>query len=327
MIWKLRNRILISIAFAGLLYLAFIIYFDFEKVINSFKYFNWYLLPLLLFLSLGNYFTRFFKWQYYLKSIEVKIPARDSLSIFMSGLVMSVTPGKFGELLKSYLVKQVNGTPISKTAPIIFAERATDFLSLSILALIGAYYFDYGKNIIIIISISIAVVLVIITNRKLSEKILSLLSKINLFGKHIINISNAYESSFKLLNITSLILMTLLSIISWSFECLGYYFILTNFEMKIDLLWAFFSYSFSTIVGAVSMLPGGLGVTEGSLTLMLVNKGFSNSDAFASTFIVRAVTLWFAVLVGALSVLFYQKRFGNILIDSNNILKEKNEKI
>lgn len=75
------------------------------------------------------------------------------------------------------------------------------------------------------------------------------------------------------------------------------------------------------------MLPGGLGVTEGSLTLMLVNKGFSNSDAFASTFIVRAVTLWFAVLVGALSVLFYQKRFGNILIDSNNILKEKNEKI
>ncbi|MCK7516981.1 MAG: flippase-like domain-containing protein [Ignavibacteriales bacterium] len=45
-----------------------------------------------------------------------------------------------GELLKSYLVKQVNGTSISKTAPIVFAERATDFLSLTILALAGAYY-------------------------------------------------------------------------------------------------------------------------------------------------------------------------------------------
>lgn len=63
----------------------------------------------------------------------------------MSGLVMSVTPGKMGELLKSYLVKQVNGTSISKTAPIVFAERATDFLSLTIMALIGAYYFNYGK--------------------------------------------------------------------------------------------------------------------------------------------------------------------------------------
>jgi hypothetical protein len=29
----------------------------------------------------------------------------DSLSVFMSGLVMSVTPGKLGELLKSLLVK------------------------------------------------------------------------------------------------------------------------------------------------------------------------------------------------------------------------------
>jgi len=72
-------------------------------------------------------------------------------------------------------------------------------------------------------------------------------------------------------------------------------------------------------VGALSMLPGGLGVTEGSLTLMLVQKGLSEPNAFAATFIVRAVTLWFAVLVGAISVLFYQKRFGNIIIESNNV--------
>jgi uncharacterized protein (TIRG00374 family) len=117
--------------------------------------------------------------------------------------------------------------------------------------------------------------------------------------------------------------MILLSIISWGFECLGYYLILTNFEIQIDIFWAFFSYSFATIVGALSMLPGGLGVTEGSLTLLLVQKGLSEYNAFAATFIVRAVTLWFAVLVGAISVLFYQKRFGKILIESNTVLSEK----
>jgi uncharacterized protein (TIRG00374 family) len=112
--------------------------------------------------------------------------------------------------------------------------------------------------------------------------------------------------------------MTMLSIVSWGFECFGYYLILTNFEIEIDVLWAFFSYSFATIVGALSMLPGGLGVTEGSLTLMLVQKGLSEHNAFAATFIVRAVTLWFAVLVGAISVLFYQKRFGKIIVESGN---------
>ncbi len=321
MIKKLRNRVLLSVAIAGIIYLVFTIYSDFDKVIISFQHFNWMLLPLLLLLSLGNYFSRFLKWQYYLKLIQVKIKIIDSLSIFMSGLVMSVTPGKFGELLKTYLVKKVNNTPISKTAPIILAERATDFLSLTLIALFGAYYFDYGKDIIIIISIIILCILIIVTNKKLSENLLRLLSKVRFLEKHISKLYNAYESSFKLLSFIPLILMTLLSIISWGFECLGYYFILTNFEIRIDIFWAFFSYSFSTIVGAISMLPGGLGVTEGSLTFMLIQKGLSTNDAFASTFIVRAVTLWFAVLIGAISVLFYQKRFGNISIDLNKKLK------
>lgn len=293
------------------------VYVDYEKVISSFKNFDWYLLPILLALSFGNYISRFFKWEYYLKIIEVKLHKIDSLSIFMSGLIMSVTPGKMGELLKSYLVKQVNGTSISKTAPIVFAERATDFLSLTILALVGAYFYDYGKNIIIVIGLIIIIGLVIVSNKKLFYKIVSLLSGISFISKHTLKISTAFESSSKLLSITPLVLMTMLSIVSWGFECFGFYLILKNFGMQIDVLWAFFSYSFATIVGALSMLPGGLGVTEGSLTLMLVQKGLSEHNAFAATFIVRAVTLWFAVFVGAISVLFYQKRFGEIIIESN----------
>ena len=320
---KIRKRIFITIALAAIIYIAFTIYADYEKVLNSFKNFNWILLPVLLLLSIGNYLIRFFKWEYYLRIIDVKLHRIDSFSIFMSGLIMSVTPGKMGELLKSYLVKQVNNTPISKTAPIVLAERFTDFLSLTFLALVGAYYYNYGKSITIIIGLILLVGLVIISNRKIFETIISFLSKINLVAKHINRINTAYESSTKLLAIKPLIAMVLLSMVSWGFECFGYYLILTNFEMQIEVIWAFFSYSFATIVGAVSMLPGGLGVTEGSLTFMLIQKGLIENDAIAATFIIRAVTLWFAVLVGAVSILFYQKRFGKIIIDSNNVLKEK----
>ena len=323
MLQKIRNRILISIALAAIIYIAFTIYADYEKVLNSFKNFNWILLPILLLLSIGNYLTRFFKWEYYLRIIDVKLHRIDSFSIFMSGLIMSVTPGKMGELLKSYLVKQVNNTPISITAPIVLAERITDFLSLTFLALIGAYYYNYGKSITIIIGLVLLFGLIAISNRKIFDTIISLLSKIRFVAKHINKISAAYDSSTKLLAFKPLITMTLLSIISWGFECFGYYLILTNFEMQIEVLWAFFSYSFATIIGAVSMLPGGLGVTEGSLTFMLIQKGLTENNAITSTIIVRAVTLWFAVLIGAVSLLFYQKRFGKIIIDSNNVLKEK----
>jgi uncharacterized protein (TIRG00374 family) len=64
------------------------------------------------------------------------------------------------------------------------------------------------------------------------------------------------------------------------------------------------------------MLPGGLGVTEGSLTFMLIRNNVPKDIAVASTFIIRVVTLWFAVLVGIISVTIYQKRFGKITVDT-----------
>lgn len=316
MLKNIRNRIFVSIAIAAFIYLAFTIYADYRKVISSFNNFNWILLPVLLLLSFGNYISRFFKWEYYLRVIDVKLQTIDSLSIFMSGLIMSITPGKMGELLKSYLIKQVIGIPISKTAPIVFAERATDFLSLTILALAGAYYFNYGKIITIAIGFALISVITIISNKKLFYKIITQLSHIGFISKHISKIITAYDSSAILLSIKPLFLMTLLSIVSWGFECIGYFIILNNFRIETGLYWSIFSYSFSTIVGALSMLPGGLGITEGSLSFMLIQKGVKENVAFASTFIVRAVTLWFAVIVGIISVLLYQKRFGKIVIDS-----------
>ena len=312
MLDKLKKKIFISLGIAGILYLAFTIYADYKQVALVFSRFNWLLFPLLLSLSFANYYTRFLKWDYYLGILKVKIKKIDSFSTFMSGLIMSVTPGKMGELLKSYLVKQLCNEPISKTAPVIFAERITDFISLVLIGLLGAYIYDYGRMIVMGVGIFFLLVVVIISNRKLALSIIKQFEKIKFIKKHMQSIHNLYESSYILLRPGALIKMTLLSFVSWSFECFGYYIILRNFGVEVSFLWASFSYCFATIVGAISMLPGGLGITEGSLTFFLIQKNYPKDIAVASTFIIRVVTLWFAVLVGVVAVTLYQKRFGKI---------------
>lgn len=316
MLKKLKQKVIVSIVIGGVLYLAFTIYADFTNVIDAFGKFNLILLPILLLLSFLNYFTRFLKWDYYLSIVKVRMKKIDSLSTFMSGLIMSVTPAKLGEVLKSVLVKEITGEPISKTAPIILAERITDFLSLLLISIVGAFVFDYGGNLTIMVAAFFVLIIFIISNKKISIPIINFSERIPLIKKYIHNIHSAYESSYRLLKIKPLILMTLLSLISWGFECLGYYIILQNFEIDFGLLWASFSYSFSTIVGAISMLPGGLGFTEGSLTFLLVQKKVPLDISVATTFIIRVVTLWFAVLVGIVSLSLYQKRFGKIKIES-----------
>ena len=316
MLKNLRKKILLSIALAGIFYLGFTIFASYKDVLSAFEKFNWLLLFPLLLLSLVNYFVRFLKWDYFLSVIKIKLKKIDSLSIFLSGLVMSVTPGKMGELLKAYLTKEITGVPISKSAPIVFVERITDFLALIVISISGAYVFNYGIEIIIGVGIFLIILIVIISNKKLALAILKLLEKNRFLDKHLQKFNNAYESSFQLLKFRPLIYMTLVSVISWLAECLGYYIILRNFGIENSFLWAAFSYAFATIAGAISMLPGGLGVTEGSLTFMLIRNGQTREFAVATTFIVRVVTLWFAVIVGIFSLMFYQKRYGKILIDS-----------
>ncbi len=316
MLDKIKNKILISLVFAGVIYLAFSVYANFDNVISAFGSFNWLWLPVLLLLSFANYFVRFLKWDYYLSVTNINLNWIDSFSIFMSGLIMSITPGKVGELMKAYLVKQIKSVPVSKTAPIIFAERITDSTSLLIISVAGAYSFSYGTDILIFISLFLVLLLAVISNKKIALPLLKLLEKNKYLNKYLEKIHNAYESSYQLLRPLPLFYMTVVSLISWSFECLSYYLILIIFKMDVGILWASFSYAFATIVGAVSMLPGGLGVTEGSLTFLAIDKGLPKDISVASTFIVRVVTLWFAVLVGIIGVSFYQNRFGKISVES-----------
>jgi len=313
---KIKKNILLSVAIGGALYLALTIYADFDKVLMVFSRFNWYLFPLLLALSFTNYIMRFVKWHYYLGLLKIKVGIGDSFSIFMSGLVMSVTPGKMGELLKSYLLKQIKNEPISKTAPIIFAERVTDFISLVMLAIVGAYSFDYGKPIIISVGVFFIGTVVLISQRNFVHKLLEFCKKVPFLDKNSDKLYNAYESAYIMLTFVPLLKMVVISLFSWFFECLGYYIILYNFGVHIEPLRSSFFYAFGTIVGAISMLPGGLGVTEGSLTFLVQRLGYAKDIAIASTFLIRIVTLWFAVLVGIISVTLFQRRYGKILTET-----------
>ena len=93
-----------------------------------------------------------------------------------------------------------------------------------------------------------------------------------------------------------------LGTISWLGEGIGFYLILLG--LGVAPSWetaaiAVFILAFSTVVGAVSTLPGGLGAAEASITAMLVLLlGLPVETAAAATLLIRFATLWFGVTLG-----------------------------
>jgi uncharacterized protein (TIRG00374 family) len=234
---------------------------------------------------------------------------------------MSVTPGKMGEVLKSFLLKEETGTPVSVSAPIILAERITDFLSIVILCLVGAVVFDYGREIVILTGVFFFLLTVVLSSKKLSLKIIYLFEKIKFTSKHAEKLYTAYESTYNLIKLKPLLIVVGMSVVAWFFECMGFYIVLRVFtsvtNIEVTVLTATFIYTFSTLIGAIAMLPGGLGATEASITGLLIFLKIPKDISVAATIIIRVATLWFAVLVGVIAVQIYGKG-GKIRLNTVN---------
>jgi glycosyltransferase 2 family protein len=321
---KYKSKIIYSIIFGALVFLGLSIYANFGELLEAFSQFNWLLFPFLLVLSFCNYSARFLKWDYYTKVLDIKIDRKMSFIIFLSSFIMAITPGKIGEVFKSYLLKEQTGTPISKSAPIIIAERITDFLSLILLSIAGAVTFNYGKGLIITIGGLFILLILLISSKKLSYSIINFLEKFKYFSNISHKIHSAYDSIYRMVRIKELIITIFLSIFAWFFECTGFYIVINGFNLEafvhINIFVATFVYGFATVAGAVTMLPGGLGATDASITGLLIILTIPKNIAVASTLLIRVATLWFAVIVGIVAVLYYQrishKKLSELVLDT-----------
>ena len=307
----LVRKVLIGTLLGGLVFVALGLYGDIRTLQQDLVSLDWRYFVAALALATGNYALRYLRWQYYLIRIGVKVPHSESVLIFLSGFVMSVTPGKLGEVFKSLLLFESRGVSIAKTAPVVFAERLTDLIALVILTAIGSLSFSEGLPIAVLGGSLAGFALVASAWRPLGELLLSIAGKLPVIGRLEPKLREAYESLFVLTRPAPLAAATSLATVSWALECVALYLILLALPGG-GLSWdgALFAYSASTIAGALAMMPGGLGVTEAGMTgaiETLSGGAIGASAASAATMLTRLATLWWAVLIGGVALLILRR--------------------
>ncbi len=303
----LRQKIVLSLAFAALIYLVLTLYADAPKLGQSLLNWDWRWLPLAIVAVLVNYLLRFLRWHYYLGVIGVKnVPAVPSLLIFLSGFSLAMVPGKVGDLVKSVLLKARVGTPISYSASIVAAERLSDALGMILLVAIGSIVYPVGIAALVVIVTVLAAGILLMQSRPLAERILSLAERMPLVGRFAHLGRNLYESAYLLLRWKPITVALVLSTIAWFGECVAFFLVLIGFgsaPTPTVLLQAMLIYGGASLFGAATLLPGGVGATEGSMTSLLqLLVGLSSTVASAATLIVRASTLWFAIVIGGIAL-------------------------
>jgi uncharacterized protein (TIRG00374 family) len=290
-----------------LIYVAFALLGDVRRLADRLTDWPWLWLLLVLALTLVNYVGRLLKWNWYLRLLEVPISYWDGTRIFGVGMLMVMTPGKAGEFLKSYMVKNVAGTPMSVTAPAVLAERITDGMAMLLLAGAGLLIFPnmVARTVAVVVLTGFLVFIIVIQSRALAMRCLDLGRHLPVVHKFADSLYQFYESSYTIFRPRNLLIALGIGLISWASEGVAYYVVLTGFGLEASLAnvgIAIFIFSISVVIGAVIAMPGGLGGVEGSLVALSTQIfGLDVTTATAGALLTRFCTLWFGVFLGVVS--------------------------
>jgi uncharacterized membrane protein YbhN (UPF0104 family) len=294
------RQLLFGMLFGVLLYGGAVAYTGLRQIRAVLSEFDGLALLAAVGLASLNYALRFGKWQYYLGRLGVAHVSRfHSALIFLSGFVLTITPGKLGEVFKSAVLARTHHVPVERTAPIVVAERLTDVIAIVALVVLGSLGFAGGLFWAAAGALAVGCGILLIVWELPVRSALGSLGKSPRFARFAPRVARAYDSLRVVAAPRALAWPVLLSFVGWGLEGIGLHLLLGGFGQHPPLTFSLFFYATATLAGALVPVPGGLGVTEAVIHEQLVHvAGTPEGVATACMLLIRLATLWWAVLVG-----------------------------
>jgi len=319
---KLGRRIAFAVVLGLVVYAAFALWADLDGLGAALAAIPWWAPVAACALSLANYAVRFPRWQRYLVISGSTVRGWASVRIYLAGLALTVSPGKVGEAMRSWLLRDADGTPLATSAPIVLAERFTDLLGFLVLIAFTSTTGDHTWIAPVTLAVA-GVIFALIGSKRFAHAVIGVVARLPVVGPHAAHIEEMLDSSRRLLAPRELPLATLLAAVGWFGECLGCWIIVQSvlpadaaITSELGLAAVTYAFAISAVAGAVVVIaPGGLGVTEGLLTGLLHGgyraAGFAAAPARATalsvTLVTRLCTLWFAMFVGLAALQLHRR--------------------
>jgi len=265
------------------------------------------------------------RWKLLLEELGINVSRIEVFKAVLMGIFMNnITPGARGggEPLRGYYIAKKSGKPYGPTFATIAADRVLDLIPIFTMLVISTAYSYHAGNkrlalaIIVLTSflllITILAVLVLTSEKKtvgiirrISKLVAQLTGKKGLEEKIISKTRESFKSfveGFKVLirQKTLFLKALLLSYLFWCGSVMRTYFVFLSLGEKIELGKIMVVQVVGTVVGVLSLLPGGTGIVETVTSGAYVLLGISRETAVAAILLDRLIYYWFPTLMGGM---------------------------
>lgn len=294
----------------SLVILLFLVaYADPSRFLGIIKSANARLIALGLLISVFSIFLRTVRWWCILQDVNVK----SLFPVQTLGMALSnFTPGKVAEPVKTVLLKIRSGVDVSISLPSVVWERVMDVIVLLMLSSLALVMLPLQGNLLLFgvfgatIFAGLAMVaLAVLYNKRFGMFIFRIVRKLHFLSR----ISDSFvktfcEGKFQKRRLVAGFVITL---VAWILDGTVIWLALSAVGISITLPLAPGILSLATIIGIVSMLPGGIGGTEAATAVILRAIGIEVSLAITGSVIARFMTFWVNQLLGGVSLVYLSR--------------------
>lgn len=249
---------------------------------------------------------RAYRWKLILKSNSIEVRVSDSFMAYNLGNSLNIIiPAKIGDIARSYYLKRKFNYGYSRTLPSTFLDRLFDVLGVYVVILLCSIYILARAELsswlynIFLLGIGVLVVTLIAMELLLrkreyigsirNEKLRSLM----------VSLVEAFTGSFR--DRRRFLLLLACSVAIWLSEGIFAYMIFISMGQYFDPIIIIFTTMIAILTKVFPITPGGIGIFEGTMVLVLAMFGLGSGAAAAASAVnhlfMNLYTLMFGIYV------------------------------
>jgi uncharacterized protein (TIRG00374 family) len=287
---------------------VWIAFVDYEKILLSIQSVGLHGFLFVCAFSLVNYICRYIRWTLLLRQLGDRFAFVDGLICYFAGFALTTTPGKAGEAIRSVYFYRRHQIHHGHTLAALLSERASDALASVLLATLAIYTFENMRWLGAGFTAAIFLVVLLVSKPALLLKTCAWLRviKVQLVQKFLDLIPVFLARAAELFSARAMTVGILIGLVSWSAEAFAFAWLAHQLGGQASMLLYMSIFAIAMVAGAATFLPGGLGGTEAVMFLLLKMTGMGDAEAFTAFFLCRLATLWLAVVLGLVSMLWLE---------------------
>ena len=287
---------------------AVILFLNPAKVGSALEHFQLALIAPIIALSVLVYILQGIRWHYLLADVGTKLRLRDTILINLAGqTITAIVP--LGDLTRAAFASTADGTDFGTVAATVTVQELSYMLLLILSALPAILALGYGLAAVIPVALGIALIIVVLTVSPVFCRFHDLVAHIPFLNRLLPAIDELQQETSTLLHRTDALALSVLDAARVVVAVTAFWLVLQGLEPgRIGWWQAAFVLALSTIGGAVSLIPGGVGANEASVAALLIFLGFNSGAAGGAAIIQRGLMTGLSLILGFTAYLAINKR-------------------